>query len=721
MWDGGIECGGMIGRGAGGVSLFTPETAPCSDAVLCRELGPTAHRSAFGSNLPILFFYFPRPSPAMHRALRSLPISRAELCRLEAAVPLFLCPALLDPPLPPVRRLKSIGGSRALSTSARRRTLSRSSVAEPLHHVSTPPAPTLPLSCPGCGAPSQTVDPDAAGYYSASRKAVKAYLTPTSEREDSVFQQAVQNLDRSLKEQLAGPEDPIPQAAAPSPICDRCHNLLNHASGVPIHHPSLDSIEQTIAESPYKQNHIYHVLDAADFPMSLVPNLTTALKLSPMRTQNRRSKHKEYSHGRVAEVSFIITRSDLLAPTKEQVDSLMPYLVEVLRDALGRTGRNVRLGNVRCVSAKRGWWTKEVKEKIWERGGAGWMVGKVNVGKSNLFEVVFPKGRNDSVNFDKIRNAATTSQAITPDQVANTPTPGEQFDDELDPIDENSLLPPAQPEVAYPVMPVISSLPGTTASPIRVPFGNGKGELIDLPGLARTSLDTYVRPEHRLDLVMKGRVVPERISVKPGQSLLLGGGLVRITPTTSDLVYLMHPFVPLTSHVTSTQKALAMEAGDRKSGIASVVEEGIGEKMKSAGLFSLRWDVTRVQAGPLTRKDAISLDPERLPFIVWAIDILIEGVGWVEVVAQTRRGQQLYRHAGDIGETYSIDEVVPEGTEVPYPEIEVVTPEGKFIGTRQPMNAWMLNKPKKKASDLRNRPRRSMVSVKNQRQKGTTM
>ena len=53
-------------------------------------------------------------------------------------------------------------------------------------------------------------------------------------------------------------------------------------------------------------------------------------------------------------MSFIITRSDLLAPKKEQVDSLMPYIVEVLRDALGGTGENVRLGNVRCVSAKRG-------------------------------------------------------------------------------------------------------------------------------------------------------------------------------------------------------------------------------------------------------------------------------------------------------------------------------------------------------------------------------
>ncbi|OJD31834.1 gtp-binding protein [Diplodia corticola] len=681
----------------------------------------------------------------MHRAmksLRSLIFSRAELRRFEAAVPLFLCPALLDPP---VRRLrKSIGNPRALATSARRRTaqgLSRSSAAEPLRHAPTPPVPSLPLSCPGCGAPRQTVDRNAVGYYSASRRVVKAYLTPSTHpsseatgkgKEDVVFNQAVQNLDHSLKAQLSVPEDDhvsegdallqLPQPP-PAPVCDRCHNLLNHAAGVPIHHPSLDSIERTIAESPYKHNHIYHVLDAADFPMSLVPNLTTALKLSPLRTQNRRSKHMEYSHGRVADVSFIITRSDLLAPTKEQVDSLMPYLVEVLRDALGRSGRTVRLGNVRCVSSKRGWWTKEVKENIWERGGAGWMVGKVNVGKSNLFEVVFPKGRNVSPNSNKIRSAAAqeaiSSQIITPHDAAQAHTPSEQTDDEAALVDETSLLPPAQREVPYPVMPVVSSLPGTTASPIRVPFGNGRGELIDLPGLARTSLDTYVRPENRLNLVMNGRVVPERISVKPGQSLLLGGGLVRITPTTQNLVFLMHPFVPLASHVTSTQKALAMEAGERVSGISSVMGEGVGEKMRSAGLFSLRWDVTKAQAGPLTRKDAVALSPERLPFTVWATDILIEGVGWVEIVAQTRKGQRLYRNDGDIGE--ALDEVASKATDVPYPEIEVVTPEGQFVGNRRPMNAWLLNKPKKKTSELRNRPRKSMVSVKNQRQKGTTM
>lgn len=35
---------------------------------------------------------------------------------------------------------------------------------------------TLPLSCPGCGALTQWVDADEAGFYTAQRKAVKAYM-----------------------------------------------------------------------------------------------------------------------------------------------------------------------------------------------------------------------------------------------------------------------------------------------------------------------------------------------------------------------------------------------------------------------------------------------------------------------------------------------------------------------------------------------------------------
>ena len=78
-------------------------------------------------------------------------------------------------------------------------------------------------------------------------------------------------------------------------------------------------------------------------------------------------------------------------------------------------------------------------------------------------------------------------------------------------------------------MPTVSHYPGTTASPIRVPFGNGRGELIDLPGLSRGSLEDHVVAKHRPDLVMRQRVKPVQLVIKPGQSLLISG-LVRITP-----------------------------------------------------------------------------------------------------------------------------------------------------------------------------------------------
>lgn len=481
------------------------------------------------------------------------------------------------------------------------------------------------------------------------------------------------------------------------------------------------------------------------------------------------------SGDRIAEVSFIITRSDLLAPLKEQVDKLMPYIQEVLRGALGRVGRKARLGNVRLVSAMRGWWTKEIKEDIWQRGGGGWMVGKVNVGKSNLFEVVFPKGRGGAkeVNVRKIRSAAEREQmqaaaksmeelvqiqqqlAEEDEEMARAANGGEQssiasstdniieedtnagFDD----LDAFHLLPPPQPETPFPTMPVISSLPGTTASPIRIPFGNKRGELIDLPGLARTtpSLETFVKPEERDSLVMKHRIAPEKSVIKPGQSLLLGGGLIRITPKTEGLVFIAHPFVPLPTHITSLEKAEAMQLQTRESNIKTIMQEGVGSKIKPAGIIQLKWDVTRKLAGPLTNPKAGKMKPENLPFAIYSADILIEGVGWVELVAQIRKPKYtrsasnasdtafrlLDPETGNEREPDAFDRAEAENSalssssqadhspQIPFPEVEIFTPEGKFIGVRQPMSASVLGGPKPKSrNERKSRPRRSMRSLK---------
>lgn len=470
------------------------------------------------------------------------------------------------------------------------------------------------------------------------------------------------------------------------------------------------------SESPYKHNHVYHVLDAADFPLSLIPSLQRHLDLLPQRSPNRRSKTGKYHHGRKAEMSFIITRSDLLAPKKEQVDALMPYLLQVLRDALGESGKDVRLGNVRCVSSKRGWWTKQLKEDIWNRGGGGWMVGKVNVGKSNLFQNVFPKGRGEDVNMRPLRQAGftqghegekTTMQTVSEPHDFITPEVSYQLRQSLHDeanveedhsLYDNSLLPPAQAETAFPVMPVISSLPGTTASPIRLPFGGGKGELIDLPGLSRGSLEEHVKDERKLELVMQHRLSPEQQVLKMGQSLLLGG-LIRITPTMPDTVVLAYPFVPVNVHVTSTEKAIAIHTQKQATGLPTITKEGAGEKMASAGLFELRWDVTKQRAGPLTSPTAIGLKSSVLPFVILSTDILIEGCGWVELVTQVRK-RDLEQASGPYADKA-------------FPMVEVFSPYGKHVGVRRPMNAWLLGGSKSVPRKKRTvRPRRSMKGVK---------
>ena len=419
-------------------------------------------------------------------------------------------------------------------------------------------------------------------------------------------------------------------------------------------------------------------------------------------------------------MSFIITRSDLLAPQKEQVDSMMPYLLQVLRDALGSSGRDIRLGNVRCVSSKRGWWTKALKEEIWKRGGGGWMVGKVNVGKSNLFENVFPKGRNEDISFGALRHAATKTVDLNKSIMTQAPLDSTESRQQVNPDLQlaelgdqlkTSLLPPAPIERSYPVMPIVSSLPGTTASPIRLRFGGGKGELIDLPGLSRGNLDHYVRDEHKLDLVMRHRVKAEQISVKPGQSLLIGG-LIRIECVTPEVVLLACPFVPLPYHVTSTEKATAVQTQQISSGIPTITSPGTGEKITSAGTFHLEWDVTKNRTGPLTTSAGVGLKPSVLHFVVFSADILIEGCGWVELSVEIRkRALEASQANSDIRDI---------NNKSMFPAVQVFSPEGKSVGIRRPMGAWMMGGSRPlPVSRRKTRPRRSMKGAKKREKMAT--
>ncbi|KAH8903954.1 hypothetical protein BR93DRAFT_900727 [Coniochaeta sp. PMI_546] len=673
-------------------------------------------------------------------------------------IPAFLCPAIAGPARSNSRL--SLKTPNLYARSTRIQTSRLHTASSTIDTASEPTAVRrasrdLPVACPGCGALSQISEPEQAGYFNVERKAIQSYLglhkeTQRARKEDILVQDVLKNLDleklgdvgealKSLAGATISPAAPesAPLESAKPPLCDRCHKLVHHHTGVPIYHPTIESIRETIEESPYKYNHVYHVIDAADFPMSLIPRINDLLDLMPLRSMNRRSKTAEFIRGHKTELSFVITRADLLAPRKEQVDSLMPYLIETLRSALGRKGRNVRLGNVWCVSAKRNWWTKDLKEEIWQNRGASWMVGKVNVGKSQLFEAIFPKGRMEW----KPKKHEIGVEVFASDKEAKYKTPNAQ-----DPlaVDQESLLPPPQEETQFPAMPVVSALPGTTASPIRVPFGNGRGELIDLPGLNRSDLEAHVKEEHRSSLVMKSRIVPEQQVIKPGQSLLIGG-FIRITPATPGLIFLAYSFTPLEAHKTSTEKAIAVqEQSEDAPNVENISVPGTGGLIKKAGSFELCHDVTKIRAGPITRREAVGISVDRLPYRVMGIDILVEGCGWVEIVAQVRT-RDLYRQLSPEKPTklesedahikserledrlQSLDllsddtaadqtQKEPAGPAAPaWPVVEVFSPNGKFIAGRRPLNGWMLNKPKK--TSTKTRPRPSMKGV-NKREKG---
>ncbi|OJJ49175.1 hypothetical protein ASPZODRAFT_111814 [Penicilliopsis zonata CBS 506.65] len=566
----------------------------------------------------------------------------------------------------------------------------------------------LPLCCPGCGAYSQTVEPNEPGYYNLntrqSRKLIHERKKDLKSIQHQVAEQTVENNTEIANEEVGETTDTDTTPRVPRPshgvslaetnaeggtsdvkkaslqICERCHDLIHHNKGVPAPSPSIDSIGALLDESPHRDNRIFHIVDAADFPMSMIPNIYDALSIQKQRSHNRRSEPTKYRGGKkLPTISFIITRSDLLAATKELVDGKMEYMRTVLREALSKR-EDFRLGNIHMVSAQRGWWTKTVKEEIREHGGGVWVVGKANVGKSSFIETCFPK---DSKNLGNLEKAVQPHRDETHIK--------EQHASAL--LDTGGLLPPAPREDRYPMLPTVSSLPGTTVSPIRIPFGRGKGEVIDLPGLDRGSLVNFVREEHQRKLIMTKRKKPEQLTIKPGQSLILGGGLIRITPVDPVGVTLAACFLDLESHVTKTEKALEMVAGQREYPGEVIMAEGAGSEMASAGKFELQWDVTKsyIPRPIQQRMKKSDYEPRPLPYKVMSADILVEGCGWIELTAQVRTKTQT-------------------DAEPSFPRVEVFSPQGKSIGYRRPIECFT-HIAEKRAMDRRKAGPRGRQSI----------
>jgi ribosome biogenesis GTPase A len=448
--------------------------------------------------------------------------------------------------------------------------------------------------------------------------------------------------------------------------------------------------------------------------MSLISGIYDALELQGPKSKNRRARTEKYKYGKkMTTISFVITRSDLLAATKEQVDSLMQRVRSIIMKAMRFKQEDIRLGSVHMISAHRGWWTTQVKEEIRKHGGGIWVVGKANVGKSNFIEACFPK---DSKNVEKITELFERRKEEEKGLVAK-PVAGDAFSDASNQhlLDGDSLLPPAPREELFPTFPVISSLPGTTVSPIRIPFGRGHGEMIDLPGLDRSTLPDFVLDQHKPDLVMTKRVNPaEQLTILNRQSLLIGGGLIRITPVSPEGYTLLAAcFVPIETHVTRTDKAIEIQTGLRKyntgggdRGTSIIKPEFLNDEttIQSAGTFTLSTDVTTSHLPSAIRKKwhdhGIKPDLDALPYRVFSTDILIEGCGWIELTGQIRTKS---------------NNVSPNGPNLP--KVEIFSPLGKHVSARPSLETWNFIRDKRKADKRKgrftsgsHRPRRQSIS-----------
>jgi len=139
-------------------------------------------------------------------SIRSVRRAVAKADLPTADLPTFLCPGLLNVRPSPSTRGRSYATRQQPRqfqglAASQRRCIATAASGEGATIL--PAAPTaralekLPRQCPGCGAYSQFVDKEEAGFYTITRKTIKEFLGTSSKRdtsaEDAIVQAALEN------------------------------------------------------------------------------------------------------------------------------------------------------------------------------------------------------------------------------------------------------------------------------------------------------------------------------------------------------------------------------------------------------------------------------------------------------------------------------------------------------------------------------------------------
>jgi hypothetical protein len=248
--------------------------------------------------------------------------------------------------------------------------------------------------CSGCGVLLQFDDMRKAGYAlkvrGKTRLRVNDVFDDLMQEVDETLQAKLQNTTQTLKEleeqgevelrREEQEEDPIddddgligeatrtpvlnkariPLAHLPTkikerkPLCQRCHQIIFHSN--PLNntlpdykiHKTISPIIQNIRETNHDPENpplLVHVLDVADFPLSFIP----------FHVPDR------------SKVIFVVNRVDILCPRSSAMVRLQPYFRREIAAAMKDSRMSIRDYEIHPMSAKKGWGTKYLLERIFQ-------------------------------------------------------------------------------------------------------------------------------------------------------------------------------------------------------------------------------------------------------------------------------------------------------------------------------------------------------------------